>query len=99
MLPMSHDHQWSTRKKAKDAITLRLPFSYIDIIGRMETDPLSVSDVGSTLRNWDSREGGGLPRSISINGLMETVTMDDNGGCSKSPTGGCLCIQLEDVIL
>jgi hypothetical protein len=40
-LDIVHDHQWSAREKAKDAITLRLPLSRTDIIGRMETYPLS----------------------------------------------------------
>jgi len=77
------DHQRSAREKAKDAIALRLPLSRTDIIGRMETYRLSISDVGGTVGNRDSGEGGGLLHSISINGPTETMTTDNNGGVPK----------------
>jgi hypothetical protein len=64
-----HDHQWSAREKAQDPIAFRLPLSCTDIVGRMETDPLSVSDVGGTVGNRDSGEGGGLLDSVSIDSL------------------------------
>ena len=99
-LDIVHDHQWSAREKANDPITLRLPFSCTDIIGRMQADPLSISDVGSTVSNRDSGGGGGLLHSVSINSLTETMTTDDNRGIPKvRQQGSHSCIQLEDIIV
>jgi len=99
-LDIVHDHQWSAREKAKDPITLRLPFSCTDIIGCMEGDILSISDVGSTVSNRDSGEGRGLLHSVSINSLTETMTTDDNRGIPKvRQRGGHSRIQLHDVVI
>ena len=64
-----HDHQRSAREKAQDAITLRFPLSCTDIVGRMEADPLSVSDVGDAVGDRDFGEGRSLLHSFPIDSL------------------------------